>query len=287
MATVPRSMHDDRLIPYTRYLSAFIVPFLLLGFVLLYLLPADTKQLFAWTIKPTMTAMVMASAYLGGAYFFVRVLRESRWHVVKTGLLAVTLFASLLGVATVLHWDTFNHRHVAFWIWAGLYFTTPFLVLASWLANRRFAAPVTPGEPRVSDPVRWVVGLIGALSLLQGIVMFGATDSVIPIWPWVLTPLTCRVLGAVFCLGSAGLSVVSDARWSSLRLMLQVESMMVALMLIAAVRAHDQFNTGRPLTWILLAGFLAVLLGSIGLWFAMEIRPRHPTDPVTAKATSP
>ena len=125
------STGDDRVLAYTRALSAVIVPFLVGAWVILYLFPDDTKRLFAWTIRPTMTPMVLASAYLGGAYFFVRVLRERHWHAVKTGFLAVTLFATLLGVATILHWDKFNHRHVTFWIWVVLYFSTPFLVSAA------------------------------------------------------------------------------------------------------------------------------------------------------------
>jgi hypothetical protein len=77
-------LRDDRVLAYTRVLSLAIVPFLLAAFVVLYLLPGDTKRLFAWPIKPTMTSMVLASAYFGGAYFFVRVVFEPRWNVVKT-----------------------------------------------------------------------------------------------------------------------------------------------------------------------------------------------------------
>lgn len=99
-------LRDDRVLTYTRVLSLAIVPFLLTAFVVLYLFPGDTKRLFAWPINPTMTSMMLASAYLGGAYFFLRVVFESRWNVVKTGFLSVALFASLLGVATVLHWTS-------------------------------------------------------------------------------------------------------------------------------------------------------------------------------------
>jgi hypothetical protein len=52
-----------------------------------------------------MTAMMLGSAYLSGAYFFLRVFGGTRWHEVKTAFLAVTVFATLLGVATVVHWD--------------------------------------------------------------------------------------------------------------------------------------------------------------------------------------
>jgi hypothetical protein len=112
------------------------------------------------------------------------------------------------------------------------------------------------------------------LALVQGIVMFLAPAHVIPIWPWALTPLTCRVVGAVFCLGSAGIAVLVDPRWTTLKLMLQVEAIMVTLMLIAALRARAEFATGQPFTWLMLAGFVAVLLGSAYLWFRMEVRPR-------------
>lgn len=274
MATVASATRDDRVLGYTRVLSLVIVPFLLVAFVLLYFFPGDTKHLFAWTIKPTMTPMVLASAYLGGAYFFMRVLRETRWNVVKTGFLSVALFASLLGVATIVHWDKFNHGHIAFWLWAGLYFVTPFLVIGGWLANRRFAGPAGPDERRLGSVARWTIAVFGVLALAWGIVMFLAPVRVIAIWPWVLTPLTSRVIGAIFCLGSAGVGVLVDPRWTTVKLMLQVEELMVVLMLVAAVRARGEFDTDRPLTWLMLGGFVAVLLGSAGLWYTTEVRPR-------------
>jgi hypothetical protein len=276
---------DDRVLTYTRGLSLVIVPFLVVAFGVLYIFPGDTKNLFAWTIKPTMTPMVLASAYLGGAYFFIHVLHEPRWNVVKTGFLSVALFASLLGIATIAHWDRFNHRHVAFWLWASLYFVTPFLVFGGWLANRRFAAPAGKDEPRLGDLARWTIALTGLLALGQGLVMFLAPAPVIAIWPWALTPLTCRVVGAIFCLGSAGIAVLFDPRWTTVKLMLQVEALMVVLMLIGAVRAHAEFHTGRPVTWLMLGGFVGVLLGSAYLWFTMEIRPRH-RDPGGQSASS-
>lgn len=256
---------DDRVLPVTRGLSLAIIPFLLVAFVLLYLFPGDTKRLFAWTINPTMTPMMLASAYLGGAYFFVRVLKVKRWNVVRTGFLSVCLFASLLGIATIVHWDRFNHHHVTFWLWSGLYFTTPFLVFGCWFVNRRYAAAPRDDERRLGSVAQWVIGVVGLLALAQGIVMFLRPSVIIPNWPWLLTPLTCQVLGAIFCLGSAGIAVLRDARWSSVKLMLEVEILMVALILIAAVRARAEFYPGRPLTWLLLGGFVFVLASSVVL----------------------
>ncbi|MDO8732379.1 MAG: hypothetical protein Q7L55_07400 [Actinomycetota bacterium] len=73
------SVRDDHVLGYTRGLSAFIAPFLLAAFVILYIFPTRTEQLRSWTIASTMTSMVLASAYAGGFYFFIRMLTERRW----------------------------------------------------------------------------------------------------------------------------------------------------------------------------------------------------------------
>ena len=269
------TVRDDRVLRTTRWLAAFIAPFLLVAFVLLYVFPSRTGRLFAWPILGTLTPMVLASAYLGGFWFFVQVMREQRWARIKLGFPAVALFATLLGVATVLHWERFSHGHIAFWRWAGLYFTAPFLVVAAWLANRAVEATPRDDEPRIGEVARWVIGGVGLATVLTGILMFVAPRTMIGVWPWPLTPLTCRVVGAIFCLGSAGLGVVRDPRWLTVRLMLQVEVLMVALMAVGAVRAREELLTDRPLTWLLLGGFAAALAGSALLWASAERLPKH------------
>ena len=117
MGSSDAETRDDRVLPYTRGLSLFILPFLLAGFVILYFFPTHTQRLWAWPVQPTMTAMFLASAYLGGAYFFLLVLGARRWHEIGTGFLSVAAFAGLLGIATLLHWSLFSHHNPAFWIW--------------------------------------------------------------------------------------------------------------------------------------------------------------------------
>jgi hypothetical protein len=268
------SSGENRVLISTRLLALVIIPFLLGAFIILYVFPGQTARLFAWPIKPTMTSLVLASAYLGGAYFFVRVLFERRWNVVKIGFVSVTLFASLLGLATIMHWDVFNHRHVTFWIWAALYFTTPFLVFGVYLANQRVAGSPAPNELRLGSTARWLIGLIGLLALVQGLIMFVAPQLVLPLWPWSLTPLTCRIIGAIFCLGSAGLVVFADPRWSSVTVLLEVEMIMIPLMLIAALRALRELRPHRALTWLLGGGFIAILVASVYLWVVMTARER-------------
>ncbi|MFF0267635.1 hypothetical protein [Kribbella sp. NPDC004536] len=251
---------DDHVLRYTRALSLCIVPFLVAGFVILYFFPEHTKHLWAWPLRPSMTSMVLASAYLGGAYFFLRAALERRWHVLSPGLLSVTTFATLLGVATVLHWNKFSHGNPAFWIWSALYFAAPFLVLGAWLANRRYAAPPDDLLPVAA---RAAITALGVLAVLQGAAMYLAPATFLPLWPWMLTPLSCRTLAAVSCLGGAGLGFWRDARWSTLNRMLEVEIVMVGAILVAALRGHDQLDGSKPLAWPMLIGFSALFLVSV------------------------
>ena len=258
------SARDDRVLWTTRALAAFIAPFLLVAFGILYGLPGRTAQLWAWPIASRMTSMLLASAYLGGCYFFLRVvLVERRWAAVRAGFVSVALFASLLGVATVIHWDKFSHAKVAFWVWAALYFTAPFLVVAAWVANDRYAARPAPGDARLGRGVAWSVVGVSALAALTGLFLFVAPRVGVEVWPWPLTPLTARVVGATFCLGAAGLVVLVDDRWDALRSMREVQLVMFGLVLVAAVRARHEFLPGRPLTWLMGVGFVALLLASL------------------------
>jgi hypothetical protein len=261
---------DDAVLPATRALSAFIVPFLVVAFVVLYGLPGDTDRLFAWTIAPPMTPMTLGAVYLGGAYFFVRAFRAVEWHTIKAGFVAVGTFASLMGVATIVHWDRFNHDHVAFWLWAGLYFTTPVLVWGVWVANRRRGTVAQPGDVVLPGPARMVMGATGALAVTAGLFLFLLPSQAIDVWPWTITPLTSRVLGATFMLGVAGLGVVTDARWSAVRLMLEVQILMLSLILLAAARAHADLDSSNPLTWLLLAGFAGAVGSAAVLTVTMK-----------------
>ena len=266
----------DRVLPSTRWLAGFIAPFLVVAFVLLYGFPGDTARLWAWTIQPTMTSMMLASAYLGGAWFFVQVLRERRWTAVATGLIAVSAFATLLAVATVLHWDRFNHSTPAFWTWTFLYAVAPVLVPLAWWTNRRVAPAQQDGQ-RLGRFTTWSAAVFAAGGLGLGATMFAAPAALIPVWPWLLTPLTCRVLGAVFVLAGAGAGVALDARWVRVRLLVQTAVVMLVLMLVAAWRGRGELLADRPFGWLLLIGAVLALVGSVALWWTNRSGPatRH------------
>jgi hypothetical protein len=263
----------DRVLPATRALCVFIVPFLLVAFVLLYFWPSadDTGRLFAWRIAPDFTSMMLASAYLGGAYFFVRAAFARQWHAIAGGFLPVVLFAGLLGLATVLHWDRFVHTNVAFWLWAGLYFTAPVLVLLAWWINRGQSVPATVDDVLLSTPDVAVVASAGVLSCVTAVVLFALPGWAATVWPWPLTPLTSRVVGSIFALGFAAVQVLADRRWTSARLLVQVALLMLGLMAVAALRTLGDFAADRPLTWLMAVGLVGSLIGLAFLYWRREL----------------
>jgi hypothetical protein len=108
------------------------------------------------------------------------------------------------------------------------------------------------------------------LAVVVAVFLFLAPQRAIDTWPWMLTPLTSRVMSAIFMLGLAGLGVVTDGRWSAGRLMLQVQMLMLTLILVAAARAHADFDASSPLTWLLLGGFTAATVSAAVLSVTMR-----------------
>ncbi len=271
----PETSHlrDDAVLPVTHWLALFIIPFLIAAAVLLYVWPNNTDKTFAWTIKPSMTSMMLAAAYMGGIYFFARVVAARQWHTIKVGFLPVTTFASLLGIATILHWDRFNHSHISFVTWAALYFTTPFMVIAVWLANRAHdTRQAEPGDILLPVIARLIIGLVGAMTLLVSLLLFLFPQLMIQIWPWALTPLTARVLGAMFALpGMVGLGIAFEPRWSAARIILQSQCFSILMILIAIARANADFHPSNPLTWLFVGGLAGLLVLLLFLYARMEI----------------
>src|SRR6266700_3502706 len=270
-------VRNDRILPETRWLAVFIIPFLVAAFILLYFWPHDTDKLLAWTIKPSMTPMMLAAAYCGGIYFFTRAVLAKRWHLVKLGFLPVMTFASLLGIATILHWDRFNHSHISFYTWATLYFTTPFLVIAVWLRNRTTdRGTVEPDEIIISPLIRLFIGVIGLITLAVSLLLFLQPDLMIRQLPWMLTPLTARVVGAMFALpGIVGLGIAAEKRWSAGRIILEAQACSIAVILIAAAFAWSNFDQSNPVTWLFVGGLAFLLVAIAALYLGCELYRRN------------
>lgn len=272
-------MTDDRVLKPTRVVSLIIIPVLSAAFVILYLFPYHTKALWAWTIHPTMTAMVMGGGYLSGAYFFFRAATVSQWHRVGIGFVAITVFATLLGIGTFVHWDKFNHHHVSFFAWLLLYVTTPFLLPWLWAVNRRRDPHVLePGDRIVPTPIRAVLATVGAIQLLLAAVMFLRPTAVLAHSPWMLTPLTCRSLSAYVAFPAiVYLAFAFERRWSAFQILIEVAMAGMFFIGVAAIRAHAEFHGSDALVW----GWRIGLVVAFGLLLALRLAMGRPARPRT------
>src|SRR3954447_13396339 len=260
-------MRDDRVLPGTRVLGAAIVPFLLVAFALLYLFPDDTRHWFAWDVQPTITPLLTGSGYIAGAYFFARVARANRWHRIQVGFLPVTAFTLFMAIGTFNHLDRFATHHVAFWIWVGLYVTTPVLVPLAWWRNRA-TDPGTPepGEPPLPRPIRPVLLAVGGVQTALALVLLLWPSTMIAHWPWLLTPLTAQTLGGWFALpGVTALMMGLDGRWSAIRITLESQLIGLALILLGTVRAWDVIDHGNALAAVFVIGISVLFLALLAL----------------------
>lgn len=265
---------SDRVLPETRWVAGLVIPFLVVAFGILYFFPQDTAKLFAWEIKSPMTAMMLGSAYAGGIYYFSGLLMTRQWHRIQVGLIPVTIFASVLNVTTVLHWDKFNHGTLPFFAWVSLYFTTPFIVFALWLRNRGQDTDQSDGnDTAIPLTLRYVIGAVGATTLVIAIFLFLNPTLMIQLWPWTLTPLTSRVMAAMFSLpGMVGLGMAMDSRWSSAKIILQSQGFSILLILVAVFRNRVEFNWATAGSWLFTVGLAGMLAGIILFYIFFNAR---------------
>jgi hypothetical protein len=266
----------DRVLVVTRVVAIIIVPFLVIAAILLYAFPDRTGELFAWPITPPLTAYMLASAYVGGIWFFVRVAAARCWHRVAVGFPAVVVFAGALLIATLLHLEKFS-QNLSFFTWTVLYATTPFVVAWLWWMQRHSdPGTLEAADARVPRLVRGIMLAVGACSLVTGAVLFLAPTLVIPIWAWDLTPLTARVLGAVLSLpGVVAIGFLHDDRWTSFRILFQAQLLSLAAIVCSLTAGRDALHGDRPATPAFLVLIGVALIGYAVLTVAMEARIRR------------
>lgn len=265
-------VQDDRILLQTRLVLIVVVPFLLLAFLILYIFPDLSGERFVWEIKPHMTALFIGSGYLGGAYMFIFALFGKRWHRIKAAFPPVTTFTIAMLLATFLHWDRFDINHFPFQLWLVLYIITPIIVPYLWLKNR-VTDPGTPEPDDLTVPAlaKWAFTGFGAVGIGMALFMFISPQSMIPVWPWTLSPLTARIMGGWFgLLGVGGFYAGQDSRWSAWRMPLQSITFWGILILIGAIMNPQDFTNGlwNPFT----IGTAIVLVTLLAFQVGMELQ---------------
>ncbi len=271
-------IRDDRIHDVTRWASLAIFVILVPAVIMLWGFPGDTADAWSWTIMPDLTPIFLGSGYAAGAFFFWRTFRAKRWHPSSAGVLGASVFAGLMLIATVIHWDKFNHGDApflagfAFYGWVIVYIVSPLAVFWLWWRNRR-TDPRTAltGDPLVAPGVLTAARAFGIGAFAAAAVFFISPQTAIDIWPWDLTPLTARVLASFTAQVGVGAIVLSmDPRWSGWKLLTQTFFVATAFLLVGVVRAHDDFDFDNPMAFAYIGGLIATDVALALLYRAMN-----------------
>jgi hypothetical protein len=252
-----------RILPIFRWLSVFITLILLAAFQILFFTPDETDTRFAWKIAPHMTAYLVGAGYLGGAYFFARIVYSARrlwWHEVKFGVAGVTAFCVTMAGITLAHWDQFHYDRFAGQLWVALYFSLPILLPLLMIVHAaQRPEKIERAEPVVPDWMRRLYFVIGLALFLAGGALFMFPDQLGPLWPWPLTPITAQAVGGWLILpGVVGILLPLDPRWSAWKITLTAQTISIGFIFIGIALSWQEFS--QAFATALFAGGLGAIL---------------------------
>jgi hypothetical protein len=227
---------------------------------------SETDRFFSWDIEPPITAAFLGAAYWAAAVLLGWASRQRTWAEARTALPPVLAIAVLLLVATLLHLDRFDLDSLFGWFWLVVYvIVTPLVLWLIWRSPRDRPASIDRGGS-LSTWLRVALGTQAAAMLGVGIALFAAPIDVAAIWPWALTELTGRAVGAFLCgFGLAAAVAIREDDLTRMRGSAMAYGVLGALELVA-LAIHSGDVSGTALETAVYVAFWAgvVAVGAYG-----------------------
>ncbi len=192
--------------------------------LILTLLPERTADTFAWTIEPPLTAAFLGAGYLASVGFQLVAAAQREWAAARVAVSATLVFTTLTTVATFLHFDRFHYDSaepgalLVTWAWIAVYAGVP--PVMAFLLVGQLRVPGADPLRRTPFPLgfRIVLAVQSLVMIVLGAALFVAPAAAAELWPWNLTPLTGRAVGAwLFGLGVAGVHSLLENDWTRVR----------------------------------------------------------------------
>jgi peptidoglycan/LPS O-acetylase OafA/YrhL len=243
----------------------------LIAGLLLFAGATRTDDYFSWTIEPAQTAAFLGATYWSAAVLFGWASAQQSWASMRIAAFPEVIVAVLLLLATYMHLDKF-HDDLFGYFWVAIYSVVAPVLIYLLAATRTDAGSDDPGD-RLPIPswVRLLLALQAAVFAVYGAGLFVAPSGFDAAWPWPLTPLTARAIGA-FLLGLA-LAAAIALRADSLRRFRGAAltyAVLGALQLLAAALHSSDFRDGASLP-LYVAFFATVLaVGACGSLLGRE-----------------
>lgn len=247
----------------------------------LFVLSDRTATTFAWTIKSTLTAASLGAAYWSAVPVEFLAARERTWAKARIAVPGVWTFTTLTLVLTILHADLFHFSspdvapRAAAFFWLGIYAGVPVaMLLALFLQLRR-----PGGDPAREKPfpawLRIFFLVEGSGMVLTGAALFVLPDATRPLWPWALTTLTARAVGAwLLGIGVIALHAYRENDLARIRPLGGGLTFFGVLQLVALARYAGEMQWGAVGAWVYLLFLASLLPAGLYAWFGPDVLGR-------------
>jgi uncharacterized protein YneF (UPF0154 family) len=240
----------------------------------LFVLSEHTDRYFAWTVNPPLTAAALGGAYWASSVMELLASRRRTWAQARIAVPAVLMFTTLTLITTLLHLDRFHlgqrfavSTQVVTWAWIAVYALVPVLMSILLVFQRRASGVEISRRNHLSRWLRTVLGLHAVVMLSLGLGLFLDPGATLALWPWMLTPLAARAIGAwLLGLGLAAAHATAENDWGRVAVAIRSYVLLGVLEFVALIRYPTTVDWGRSATWVYILFLVSFLLVGVYGW---------------------
>jgi hypothetical protein len=239
----------------------------------LTLLTEQTATSFAWTIQSSLTAAFLGAGYLASFLLEFLAYREKTWANARIAVPSVFLFTTLTLVATLLHLDKFHlyspifSAMVAAYLWLAIYIAVPIALLILLIYQIRLQGSTPKRKATLYTWMRLVLVAQGIIMLITGLILFLSPATTSTFWPWAVTPLTSRAIGAwLIGIGVIALHMTWENDHQRNRIAYISYAALGILQVVSLVRYAGEVNWSSFGSWIYLLFVISIIPTGLYGW---------------------
>jgi uncharacterized integral membrane protein len=251
----------------------------------LFIFTEQTDRYFAWTVNPPLTAASLGAAYWASFIMELSASRQETWARTRIAVPAVLLFTWLTLIATLLHLDRFHlgdqfnlTTQLATWAWIAVYALVPILMSILLVLQLRVPGKDTSRHQPLGRWFQAILSLHAVVMLGAGAALFLVPTATLSVWPWMLTPLTARAVGAwLLGLGLAAAQTTRENDCERVAIATNTYIVLGVFEFIALLRYPNNVAWDKPSAWLYVL-FLASIL-AVGVFGGLKLQhlTRHST----------
>jgi hypothetical protein len=241
----------------------------------LTLLTEQTATSFAWTIQLSITAAFLGAGYLSSFLLEFLAYREKTWANARIAVPSVLIFTILTLITTILHLDRFHFNSpifsavVAAYLWLAIYTVVPIALLILLIHQIRLQGSTPKRKATFYSWMRFALAAQGIIMMATGMILFLFPALASTFWPWTLTPLTSRAIGAwLLGIGVISLHMTWENDHQRNRIAYVSYALLGILQAASLVRYIGEVNWSMVGSWIYLLIVFSIIPTGLYGWKA-------------------